>query len=476
MMNPEMMKMAQEMMQKMSPEDMQRMMEMQKNMDPSMMAQAQQMMSNPAMQQQAAAAMKNMTPDQMKAQMDAAQAKLNGPGGALPRPTAAAPAKSCLEKLKASVMSVDEAILASVEQAEGSKATGNTKFKAGDHAAAAEAYQHGAGLLAEPLGKLSGGDAAAVRELKHACHTNCANCLLKLERWEAAVAECDVVLGHGPNRKALFRRAQALEKLDQDEEARAGFQQALKMEEDATVRACLVALEARMGVDDEPDAASEAAPAAAARAPAAPMMPRPGMPGMPGMGPNGMPDPVAMEKMLDQITPEQMAQQAEMLENMDEAQLKAMAPQLGGMDPSMMKGMAVRDAAQFFAAIFSARNLRRNSLTCHPAHLASQGMMKNMDPQMMKNMTRMAQQMGGVPGMGGGGGGGGGAGPSGAGGMPDMANMDMSNAAEMMGKMNPDMMKAGMEMMKGMVRRYRAIRRNLSAQLCALLWQFGAVL
>ena len=357
MMNPEMMKMAQEMMQKMSPEDMQRMMEMQKNMDPSMMAQAQQMMSNPAMQQQAAAAMKNMTPDQMKAQMDAAQAKLNGPGGALPRPTAAAPAKSCLEKLKASVMSVDEEILASVEQAEGSKATGNTKFKAGDHAAAAEAYQHGAGLLAEPLGKLSGGDAAAVRELKHACHTNCANCLLKLERWEAAVAECDVVLGHGPNRKALFRRAQALEKLDQDEEARAGFQQALKMEEDATVRACLVALEARMGVDDEPDAASEAAPAAAARAPAAPMMPA----GMPGMGPNGMPDPVAMEKMLDQITPEQMAQQAEMLENMDEAQLKAMAPQLGGMDPSMMKGMAVRDAAarNFFAAIFSARNLRR---------------------------------------------------------------------------------------------------------------------
>ena len=367
MMNPEMMKMAQEMMQKMSPEDMQRMMEMQKNMDPSMMAQAQQMMSNPAMQQQAAAAMKNMTPDQMKAQMDAAQAKLNGPGGALPRPTAAAPAKSCLEKLKASVMSVDEEILASVEQAEGSKATGNTKFKAGDHAAAAEAYQHGAGLLAEPLGKLSGGDAAAVRELKHACHTNCANCLLKLERWEAAVAECDVVLGHGPNRKALFRRAQALEKLDQDEEARAGFQQALKMEEDATVRACLVALEARMGVDDEPDAASEAAPAAAARAPAAPMMPRPGMPGMPGMGPNGMPDPVAMEKMLDQITPEQMAQQAEMLENMDEAQLKAMAPQLGGMDPSMMKGMAVRDAAAHnSSAIRSAQNFARNSLTRRP--------------------------------------------------------------------------------------------------------------
>ena len=90
------------------------------------------------------------------------------------------------------------------------------------------------------------------------------------------------------------------------------------------------------------------------------------------MGPNGMPDPVAMEKMLDQITPEQMAQQAEMLENMDEAQLKAMAPQLGGMDPSMMKGMAVRDAAaQFFGAIRSRNSFRailsaRNSLTRRP--------------------------------------------------------------------------------------------------------------
>ena len=101
--------------------------------------------------------------------------------------------------------------------------------------------------------------------------------------------------------------------------------------------------------------------------------------------------------------------------------------------------------------------------------------MKNMDPQMMKNMTRMAQQMGGVPGMGGGGGGGGGAAASGAGGMR-MAGMDMSNAAEMMGKMNPDMMKAGMEMMKGMVRRHRAIRRKFRRNSARKSAQFGAVL
>ena len=296
-----------------------------------------------------------------------------------------------------------------------------------------------------------------MRELKHACHTNCANCLLKLERWEAAVAECDVVLGHGPNRKALFRRAQALEKLDQDEEARAGFQQALKMEEDATVRACLVALEARMGVDDEPDAASEAAPAAAARGADDAASGHAGDAGWP----DGMPDPVRWRRCSTRSRRSRWRSRRRCSRTWTRRSSRRWRRSSGGMDPSMMKGMAVRDAPRSASAQFLRRNLRRNSLTRRPTHLASQGMMKNMDPQMMKNMTRMAQQMGGVPGMGGGGGGGGGgAGPSGAGGMPDMANMDMSNAAEMMGKMNPDMMKAGMEMMKGMVRRYRAIRRN----------------
>merc|ERR1719261_2283998 len=73
-----------------------------------------------------------------------------------------------------------------------------------------------------------------------------------------------------------------------------------------------------------------------------------------------------------------------------------------------------------------------------------QSMMSNMSEEDMMKWSGRMQRLAGwaqKPG---------GAGPSGAGGMPDMANMDMSNAAEMMGKMNPDMMKAGMEMMKGM--------------------------
>ena len=60
--------------------------------------------------------------------------------------------------------------------------------------------------------------------------------------------------------------------------------------------------------------------------------------------------------------------------------------------------------------------------------------------------------MGGMPGMPGMGGGDASAGgnASAGGGMPDISNMSMDNAADMMDKMNPDMMKAGMEMMKNM--------------------------
>ena len=127
---------------------------------------------------------------------------------------------------------------------------------------------------------------------------------------------------------------------------------------------------------------------------------------------------------------------------MDPDQLKAMAPQLAGMDPSQIKMMSK--------------------------------MMSGMKPEDMKNMAKMAQQMGGgMPGMGGGMGppaaGGGSssaqpgaasssavtagaaanpmAGMAGMGGM-DMANMDMGKGLDMMGSMSPDMMQAGMNMMK----------------------------
>ena len=93
-------------------------------------------------------------------------------------------------------------------------------------------------------------------------------------------------------------------------------------------------------------------------------------------------------------------------------------------------------------------------------------MMSGMKPEDMKNMAKMAQHMGGgMPGMGGGMGApsssaqsetasssavaaGGAANPMADLAGMDMANMDMSKGLDMMGSMTPDMMQAGMDMLK----------------------------
>ena len=437
MMNPDMMKAAQEMMAKMSPEDMNRMMEMSKNMDPSMMAQAQSMMNNPAMAKQAAEQMKSMSADDMKAKLNQVPAAMGG--GA---PKAAAPT-TVVAKLKASAMDIPPEVVDLAEQAEKAKTQGNAYFKSGNYTGAAAEYDQGSSLVAQVLGKkaLSGADKQAVVELKDACHLNLANCRLKLEEWDAAAEQCDLVLDRsgkieaGSKRKALFRRGQARVKQERLQEALDDLTKARDLDRsDTIVAGMLKDVEGKLGIESvETPAANAPAPAASSAAAAAPMGMPPGMPS----------DPAEMERMLDQITPEQMQQQAAMLESMDPAQLQAMAPQLGGMDPEQVK-MAGK-------------------------------MMAGMDPEQMKQMAKMAQQMGmgpggAMPGMGGGGGGGGGAsgsgssssatpaGGSGAGagaGIPGMEGMDMSNMSmdkglDMMKNMSPEMMKAGMDMMKNM--------------------------
>tara|TARA_B110001452_G_scaffold211830_1_gene182365 strand:+ start:287 stop:1873 length:1587 start_codon:yes stop_codon:yes gene_type:complete len=432
MMNPDMMKAAQEMMAKMSPDDMNRMMEMSKNMDPSMMAQAQSMMNNPAMAQQAAAQMKSMSADDMKAKLNQVPGAM---GGGAPKP--AAPT-TVVAKLKASAMDISQEVVDLAEQAEKAKTQGNANFKSGNYTAAAAEYDQGSGLVAQVLGKkaLSGADKQAVVELKDACHLNLANCRLKLEEWEAAAEQCVLVLDRGgkieagSKRKALFRRGQARVKQERLQEALDDLTKARDLDRsDTIVAGMLKDVEGKLGIE------SVETPAAKAPAPAASSAAAMGMPpGMPS-------DPAEMERMLDQISPEQMQQQAAMLESMDPAQLQAMAPQLGGMDAEQVK-MAGK-------------------------------MMAGMDPEQMKQMARMAQQMGmgpggAMPGMAGGGAGGAsgtgsssvtpacGSGAAAAAGMPagmggmDMSNMSMDKGLDMMKGMSPEMMKAGMDMMKNM--------------------------
>ena len=98
---------------------------MSKNMDPSMMRQAQQMMSNPAMANQAMAQMQNMSPEDLKNRMN----QLPAAAGAAATPAAPTPT-TVLAKLEASPFDLPEDLLQLVEEAEGAKTQGNTKFKA----------------------------------------------------------------------------------------------------------------------------------------------------------------------------------------------------------------------------------------------------------------------------------------------------------------------------------------------------------
>ena len=179
---------------------------MTKNMDPAMMQQAQQMMSNPAMAQQAMNQMENMSGDDLKS-------RLNQLPAAMPAAAPAAPV-TVLAKLKASAMEVPDEVLELVEEAEGAKAQGNTKFKGSDHSAASLQYKHGCTLVDRVLKKkvLSGADKTAVQELKDACHPNLDYCQLKLEELvttaeDLAVTAKELALKFNKKAKGLYTDA-----------------------------------------------------------------------------------------------------------------------------------------------------------------------------------------------------------------------------------------------------------------------------
>eukprot|EP00962_Isochrysis_galbana_P041161 scaffold15028_cov100-Isochrysis_galbana.AAC.4 len=424
--------------------------QMSKNMDPSIMAQAQAMMSNPAMAQQAQQAMANISAEEMQSRLGAMPRGF-GSGSA---PALAAKPVSVAAQLRVSAMSIPEDVLELVEEAEASKLEGNNKFKAGEFEAAASRYRQGCKIIDSVLGKkaLSGGDKKAVTELLDACQLNTANCRLKLEDWDGAKEMAEVVLARGENRKALFRRGQAYQQMGRLEEARADLIKAATMDpQDSVVASVLADVEAQLGVEPTPVAAPHVAGGGGVGRPMA-GLPAGGMGGMGNMGgmggmggvagmplaANGQPDYKQMEAMLDQVSPEELKAQAAMLEGMDAAQLAAMAPQFAGMDPAHVKAMG--------------------------------SMMASMDPAAMKQMTKLASQMGSQMG-------GVGmparlnasaAGPSAASGavapplppglpalpagmqLPGGGAPGLGQGVEMMANMSPEMMQAGIDMMTNM--------------------------
>ncbi|KAJ3696471.1 hypothetical protein LUZ61_000176 [Rhynchospora tenuis] len=75
--------------------------------------------------------------------------------------------------------------------------------------------------------------------VKNPCHLNMAQCLIKLKRYDEAIAQCTIVLSEDENNvKALFRRGKARAALGQTDSARNDLQKARKLapEDKAVVR------------------------------------------------------------------------------------------------------------------------------------------------------------------------------------------------------------------------------------------------
>lgn len=315
MMNPDMMKAAQNMMSKMSPEDMKRMSEFAANMDPNVM---QNMMKNmggagmpnmdPRMMQEQ---LKNMSPEQLRQGMSQAQSQM----GAQKQ-----------HMFNASTMLKNE---------------GNAFIKSEKYADALQAYN-------KALDNLKAFDGSDIEQLQLSLLLNAALCHLKHKDWSKTVETCDEALKISPKAfKAFFRRGLARFELGQLQDAVTDISLASKLSpEDKTISADLERVtkdsKAR-GLSDKDLKEAEkkaqsllAAGAAAADRPSQSSGSSSMLPGSPGW------EPPNMEQAMEQLTknPDMLSQATEAMKNMSPEDMERMlksSPMPPGMDTETLK-------------------------------------------------------------------------------------------------------------------------------------------
>ncbi|KAJ7519882.1 hypothetical protein O6H91_20G059300 [Diphasiastrum complanatum] len=131
-------------------------------------------------------------------------------------------------------MTVEERI----EAADRRKVDGNEAFKEDKLEVAMQQYEMALAYMGDDfMFQLFGKYKDMANAVKHPCHLNMAACFLKLQRYNEAIIQCNVVLAEEENNvKALFRRGKARVALGQTEEAKEDFKKVRRLSpEDKTV-------------------------------------------------------------------------------------------------------------------------------------------------------------------------------------------------------------------------------------------------